>query len=93
MLLDGSAESQHLIKAEHLIYLCFALWNNFISRNVKEAMRGTAIGNSILTNKDLVGDLKVTKNLGKRDDGDINDTAKAVAASTVAAAHSLMTSM
>ena len=68
MLLDGSAESQHLIKAEHLIYLCFVLWNNFISRNVKEAMRGTAIVNSILTNKDLVGDLKVTKNLGKRDD-------------------------
>lgn len=68
MLLDGSAESQHLIKAEHLIYLCFALWNNFISRNVKEAMRGIAIVNSFLTNKDLVGDLKVTKNLGKRDD-------------------------
>lgn len=34
------------------------------------------------------------ENLGKRDDGDINDTAKAVAASTVAAdSHSLMTSM
>ena len=31
-------------------------------------MRGTAIVNSILSNKDLVGDLKVTKNLGKRDD-------------------------
>lgn len=68
MLLDGSAGSQSLTKTEHLIYLHLASWNRFISRNIKETMRETAILNLILTNKYLVDDLEVTKILGERDD-------------------------
>lgn len=50
------------------IYLCFALWNSFISRNMKKAMRGTAIVNVVLTNKDLADGLQVTKILRERED-------------------------
>lgn len=46
------------------MYLHLASWNRFISGNNKEAMRGTAVLNLILTNKYLVDDLQVTKILG-----------------------------
>lgn len=59
-----SAGSQNLTKTEHVMYLHLASWNRFISGNIKEVMRGTAILNLILTNKYLVDDLQVTKILG-----------------------------
>lgn len=53
-------------RASYIYYL--ALWNNFISRNVREAMRGSAILNLILTNKHLADDLQVTKGMRERND-------------------------
>lgn len=67
-LFYGSVGSQNLVRAEHLIYLCLSLQNNCINRKVKKTMRKTVVLNLILTNKDLVNDLNMTKTLGERND-------------------------